>query len=175
MTHMRRGTAWLGVALMIGSAGCSSSAAAKPLASPSAGVHTFAGGCAGTTLTDGMPPVWAQGGWTQTAAPWPVPWAPASGGDAVAYVFANALVAGASPRVNGTNNKILWVARGYPAGFLVQGHPLGGGAPTMQFPGGPSIVDVPAPGCWTFEVHSGTPDRAGGIFNFQVLPAGSQP
>lgn len=132
----------------------------------------MAGGCAGTVLTDAVPPSWAQGGWSHTAGtPWPVPWALSSPGDAVAFVFAIQLVAGPSPRANGTANKVLWVARDPAGAYTVEARPLGQSQPLVTIQGGPSIVDLPSPGCWTFTIHS----RTTSTINLQVLPAGSLP
>jgi hypothetical protein len=166
-----------GLALVILLAGgCTSSSAAPVHSSPSVPVHIFAGGCSGTVLTDALPPVWAQGGWTQPHAPWGVPWALGTGGDAVAYLFATQLVAGTSPRVNGSNNKILWVAKGDPPNFVVEAHPLGVDRPVVTVAGGPSIVDLPSAGCWTFRLLWGLPGNAAdSIINLEVLPPGSAP
>jgi hypothetical protein len=152
-----------------------SSAQAHP--SPAAAVHSFAGGCAGTVLTDALPPVWAQGGWSQPAAPWPVPWAFGTGKDAVAYVFATQLVAGASPRVNGTNNKILWESKDLPSGggVAIDAHPMGQTQPVVTIAGGPSIVDLPTAGCWTFALSWSSNGRHTSTINLEVLPAGTVP
>jgi hypothetical protein len=137
--------------------------------------HIFAGGCAGTVLTDAEPPAWAQGGWNVIKGqPWGVPWTLGSGGNAVAFVFANELVAGSSPRVDGTNNKVLWVAKGSPTNFVVQGIPPGGTQAVVTVNGGPSIVDAPSPGCWTFRLSWG-PSRGASTVNLEVLPNGSRP
>jgi hypothetical protein len=116
--------------LVLLSGGCTSSSTAQVQSSPSVPVHSWAGGCAGTVLTDALPPTWAQGGWNQPQAPWGVPWALGTGGDAVAYLFATQLVAGSSPRVDGTNNKVLWVAQGWAAQFR------GRSSPTRDGPAG---------------------------------------
>jgi len=143
--------------------------------SPSPTIHPLAGGCAGTVLTDAEPPNWSQGGWSNTKAPWPVPWALGTPGDAVAYVFAIRLVAGSSPRVNGTNNKVLWVIKD-PSNFAVEGRPLGRSEPTVTVAGGPSIVDVPTAGCWTFRLlweFKGAQHSS--VINLDALPAGTPP
>jgi hypothetical protein len=62
-----------------------------------------------------------------------------------------------SPPLQGRNNKILWVSRIPLTGDrLVIRATLAGGTrtATMFVPGGPgpSIIDVPAPGCWTFHL-----------------------
>jgi hypothetical protein len=102
--RVMRATLSVLVGLIIAS-GCSSDSAAQVHPTPSIAVHTFAGGCAGTTLTNALPPLWAQGGWSQPHAPWEVPWALGTGGNAVAYLFATELVAGPSPRVDGTKTR----------------------------------------------------------------------
>src|SRR5205823_1602155 len=153
-----------------------SSSAAHAHASSSVPVHSFAGGCAGTVLTDALPPTWAQAGWSQPQAPWGVPWALGTGGDAVAYVFATQLVAGGSPRVDGTNNKVLWVAKSGPPNFVVEAHPLDAAQPVVTIAGGPSIVDLPTPGCWTFHLTWGLSGQTGSsTINLDVLPMGSAP
>jgi hypothetical protein len=137
--------------------------------------HTYAGGCGGTVLTDAQPPVWAQGGWNVVKGqPWGVPWALGSGGQAVAFVFARQLVAGNSPRVDGTNNKVLWVANGNSSNFVVVGIPPGGTQPAVRLNGGPSIVDAPAAGCWTFRLTWGAAEATSTI-HLEVLPAGTTP
>lgn len=141
-------------------------------------MHSFAGGCAGTLLTDAVPPMWAQDGWSVAkGTPWPVPWAFGTGDDAVAFVFANELVAGPSPRVNGSQNKILWLARDSPtgSGVQVEGRPLGQSQPVVTIAGGPSITDVPTPGCWTFRLSWGSSGQNSSTINLAVLPHGTLP
>ncbi len=146
--------------------------------SPKTAVHTFAGGCAGTVLTDAQPPQWAQGGWTRTNGPWPVPWAFGTHGDAIAYLFATKLVAGGSPRADGSNNKVLWEVKDSPSGanVVVEGRPLGEYQPLVTIAGGPSITDVPTAGCWTFRLIWASSGHAhSSIINLEVLPAGTLP
>jgi hypothetical protein len=64
-----------------------------------------------------------------------------------------------APPLQDRNNKILWVSRiplAVPSGPLVITATLAGGArtATVSVPGGPgpSIIDLPAPGCWTFHL-----------------------
>lgn len=153
-----------------------SSSHPRPQTSGGLPAYALAGGCAGTVLTDGLPPTWAQGGWSAPAVPWPVPWTLGTGGEAVAYVFAIQLVAGSSPRVDGTNNKVLWVAKGAPPNFSVDAHPLGLDHPVIKIAGGPSIVDLPTAGCWTFDLTWGPSGHtASSAINLDVLPAGSVP
>jgi hypothetical protein len=165
--------------LLILLAGCTSAQPTSQVkASPTAPAHTFAGGCAGTVLTDAEPPAWAQGGWTHTrGTPWAVPWAFGTRGDTVAYVWAKELVAGASPRADGTTNKILWESRDNPSGegLTVEGRPLGQTQPVVRVAGGPSIVDVPTAGCWTFQLSWSANGRHTSTINLEVLPAGARP
>lgn len=170
----------LAVAIVLLASGCTSSptptAHAQP--SPTATVHTYAGGCAGTMVTDAIPPVWAQGGWTNPGGqPWWVPWAFGTSKTTVAYLFATQLVAGTSPRVDGSNNKVLWEAKDHPSGggVTVVGHPLGQSQPIVTIAGGPSITDVPTAGCWTFVLTWGPNAQQNSTINLQVLPAGTNP
>jgi len=166
-------------AVLVLLAGCTSSQpTSQAKASPTAAVHTFVGGCAGTVLTDAVPPTWAQDGWTHTkGTPWGVPWALGTQSSTVAYVFATQLVAGTSPRVNGTSNKILWESRDNPSGaaVTVEGRPLGQSQPVVTIAGGPSIVDVPTAGCWTFRLSWSASGQHSSTINLEVLPAGKLP
>ena len=180
---MNRSTNWRAAGLvaliLILAAGCMSSPTqAQVSPGPRATVHTFNGGCAGTVLTDAEPPPWAQGGWSHAkGSPWPVPWAFGSENTTVAYVFGIQLVAGASPRVDGSQNKVLWEAKDSSSGanLLVEGHPLGASLPVVTIAGGPSITDVPTPGCWTFRVSWSSNGRHTSTINLEVLPTGSTP
>ena len=89
-------------------------------------------------------------------------------------MFAGQLVAGPSPRSDGSNNKVLWVIR-EPAPFVVEGAPVDRTEPVITVPGGPSIVDVPSPGCWRFQLKLQSDHRLVGTFDFNVLPRGSTP
>jgi hypothetical protein len=129
-------------------------------------------------LTDAAPPVWAQVGWSVAkGSPWPVPWAFGTRNDTLAYLFATQLVAGVSPRVDGSQNKVLWEAKDSPSGanVLVEGRPLGKSDPVVTTAGGPSITDVPTPGCWTFRLSWGSNGEHTSTINFEVLPAGTVP
>jgi hypothetical protein len=179
--NRKRKSAGAGLAalLLILAGGCTTSPAAPAhlQPSPKATVHSFAGGCAGTVLTDAEPPIWAQHGWRAHGAPWPVPWAFGTHDGTVAYVFATQLVAGSSPRVDGSNNKVLWVAMDSPSGanVVVEGSPLGRSEPVVSIAGGPSIVDVPTAGCWTFRLSWSANGRHSSIINLQALSVGMLP
>jgi hypothetical protein len=167
-------------ALLILLAGCTSSQPTSHVAaSPTAVVHTFAGGCAGTVLTDAEPPIWAQGGWTHPkVTPWAVPWALGTQGNTVAYVW-NPLVAGVNTTVAVYSNKILWESKDYPGGssnMMVEGRPLGQTQPVVTIAnGGPSIVDVPTAGCWTFRLTWNANGQHSSTINLEYLPAGKLP
>ena len=166
-TNTTRGSVGVAALVLIVFIACTTSPAAPAhvQTSPKATVHTLAGGCAGTTLTDAEPPVWAQSGWSVAkGAPWPVPWASGTNGDAVAYVFATQLVAGSSPRVEDSS-----------AAANVSGHPLGKSQPVVTIAGGPSITDVPTAECWTFLVTWGSSGQHSSTINLEVLPAGTLP
>jgi hypothetical protein len=175
------GQARLTALILILAAGCTNSPATQAQVQPSlkAAVHSFNGGCAGTVLTDAEPPLWAQGGWTHTngTTPWPVPWAFGTEHTTVAYLFATQLVAGTSPRVDGSQNKVLWEAKDSASGgnVVVEGHRLGESLPVVTIPGGPSITDVPTAGCWTFRLSWNSNGLRNSTINLEVLPAGSRP
>ena len=146
---------------------------------PSPPARIIAGGCAGTVATDSEPPAWAQSGWThQNVTPWPVPWVLGTFGNAVAYLFATELVAGGGARVDGSSNKVLWVVKDSPtAAIAVVARPFGLADPVVviKVAGGPSIVEVPSPGCWTFKLSWSASGDHSSTINLEVLPTGTLP
>ncbi len=104
-----------------------------------------------------------------------VPWAIGSPSDAIAFLWAGQLVAGPSPRRDGTNNKILWVAKNAEWGFAVKATPLGQTEPILTVEGGPSIVDAPSPGCWAFRLTRNSDGKLISTINLQVLPQDTLP
>jgi hypothetical protein len=167
---------------------CASPQTARVKASPSVPIHTFAGGCAGTVLTDAEPPVWAQAGWTHPqGTPWQVPWAFGTQNNTVAFLFSTVLVAGSGPRADGTYNKVTWVAKdppsgvatGYPYGtnnVVVEARPLGESQPVLSSVAGANVLDFPKPGCWTFRLSwSALGQQRASTINLEVLPAGALP
>ena len=160
--------------------GCASPQTAQVKASPSVPSHTLAGGCAGTVLTDAEPPVWAQAGFRAEGAPWPVPWAFGTQNTTVAFLFSRVLVAGSGPRVDGTNNKVHWVAKAdYPTGYInvaIEARPLGESQPILTFTNAGGVADFPKPGCWTFRLSWSAPSQQqASTINLEVLPAGTRP
>lgn len=102
-------------------------------------------------LQDGPPPVWARSGFTGTVYP---PHATSRSGDVVAIVWGQL----AAPPAADHNNKILWVARGDGGSFemTVTAHLEGTDrVVTQSIPVGPSIVDMPAAGCWRMDLQIG--------------------
>jgi hypothetical protein len=160
--------------------GCASLQTAQVKASPSVPIHTFAGGCAGTVLTDAEPPVWAQAGFRAAGAPWPVPWAFGTQNTTVALLFSRVLVAGSGPRVDGTNNKVHWVAKAdYSTGSInvaIEARPLGESQSILTFTNAGGVADFPKPGCWTFRLSwSAHSQQQVSTINFEVLPVGTRP
>jgi hypothetical protein len=159
--------------------GCASSQPTQVSASPGVPIRTFAGGCAGTVLTDAEPPVWAQTGFGKLR-PWPVPWAFGTQDTTVAFLFSTVLVAGSGPRVDGSYNKVGWVAKGdYASGdtnIAIEVRPLGESQPVLTNTGNASVADLPKPGCWTFRLSwSAHGQQQVSTINLEVLPAGARP
>jgi len=166
--------------LLVG--GCTLSQATQIRGSPKVPTRTFAGGCAGTVLTDAEPPVWAQAGWSHAkATPWPVPWAFGTPDTSVAFLFSTVLVAGSGPRIDGSYNKVVWVVEDHPTGYTsptIEAHPLGQSQPIVAGTGNAtaSVVDLPKPGCWTFRLSwSLNGQQKVSTMNLDVLPAGTMP
>ena len=101
-------------------------------------------------------PSWARAGFSDPEPQ--MPFATSSGGTMVAIVFADPLV---SPELPDRGNKILWVTSDNDSAgqaLHINGHREGGtGTMTETVDGGPgpSYVDVPAPGCWVFDLTWG--------------------
>jgi hypothetical protein len=128
------------------------------------GAKSVTGGCGSTALDRGARPAWtvASGG------PADLIQARGHDGQVAAFIFAYPLRAG---HPENPASKILWVVRQPRDGsdLLLSGHLLSRATPTVELrrtadsgPGEiyPSIVDVPASGCWTFTLkwhgHSDT-------------------
>jgi hypothetical protein len=129
------------------------SATSQPTGSggPRAGTSN---GCAGQPPVSPLP-VWARSGFSP--ANQAMPHVMGETGNIVAILWASR-DALHSPPLQGRNNKILWVSRIPLTGSdpLVIKATLAGGTrtATVSVPGGPgpSIIDLPAPGCWTFHL-----------------------
>ena len=122
-------------------------------------------GCDATRIRVGAAPHWAA-----TANPPHIPYALAARGRAAGFLFGNPLRAGDPAH---KANKILWIVASPRDGkpLRLSAHPVGATAPvvTSTWPANsepgeiyPSIINVPAPGCWHFTLswngHSDTVD-----------------
>lgn len=81
----------------------------------------------------------------------------------------------------GKGDKILWVTEEAPGDLHISARPYGQSNPVVAVQGQitnvdqmPSIVSVPAPGCWSFTVSWGLWGQARRMstINLEVLPAG---
>ncbi|MDQ6658552.1 MAG: hypothetical protein M3Z00_10045 [Actinomycetota bacterium] len=108
-----------------------------------------------SALLTSTPPQWAQAGFS---GPGFAPFAFSASGNLIAYVFVPPLV---SPPAADHHNKILWVTKSAPlnAGeFTIVGQLEGSNRTVTVDVGlspGPSIVDMPAPGCWHLSLKWG--------------------
>jgi hypothetical protein len=150
----------------VASSVASRSAGVGASAAPSAGrASHVGGGCGATPLRRGAAPSWAA-----TANPPRIPYALGAHREAAGFLFGHPLRAG--KQVNPAN-KILWIVASPRGGkpLRLTGHPLGAASPVVSSswpanssPGEiyPSIINVPAPGCWRFTLswngHSDTVD-----------------
>lgn len=122
---------------------------------PSAQANTAqANGCAGQPPVSPLP-VWARSGFSPAAQAMPHVMGAAGSIVAILWADRDALH---SPALQDRNNKILWVSKVPPtapnplvitATLANATHPV-----TVSVPGGPgpSIINLPAPGCWTFHL-----------------------
>jgi hypothetical protein len=159
---MGRRMALLVIAMLAG-AGCSVGHAVRPAGPASAtGAPAATAGCA-TVFTLRPLPVWARAGFSPPTTP--MPYVMGAGGNIVAILWGNPDYLRAPPRAE-PRNKILWVSRlGVRPGasLLIRATLNGGGrSATRVVTGGPgpSLIDLPAAGCWTFNLSwSGHHDR----------------
>jgi hypothetical protein len=105
------------------------------------------------TVASAVLPDWARSGFSDPAPS--APYVLGEHGEIVAILFGDL----SEPARPDRSNKILWVARGTSGPFTISAT-LGGNdsAPvvtTLPDGPGPSIVDLPAPGCWTFDLAWG--------------------
>ncbi|MGH2892867.1 MAG: hypothetical protein ACRDPM_06310, partial [Solirubrobacteraceae bacterium] len=126
---------------------------------PSAPAHVQSPSACDSHVRLGVLPVWARSGFSASLPR--MPHVLGSSGDIVAILFAHPLL---SPPARDHNNKILWVSRvtaenagadlRIAAQRMVREHPVGSPvARTVVGGPGPSIIDLPAPGCWRFTLR----------------------
>ncbi len=134
--------------------------------SPSSDAQAITGGCGQTQIYKGGEPDWLTRAGDNNN-PKGLPYFITSPAIAAGFVFGYPLRSGAPTN---PDNKILWVVDRPRDGnsLVISGHPLSAADPTMQasFPDNsgpgaiyPSEVNVPAAGCWQFEIAWG-PNRA---------------
>ena len=165
-------------------AGCTSApvSTSTPTTAPSGStlLPTAYGGCGPTQVTDGTspPPSWALQGFNG----WPgLHWAASASSNIVAILFAVELVA-KGVRPDGGSNKILWVTQTPATQLTIVAHPAGASTPmvNINFPTNeedqtPSYVNLPTPGCWSFQLSWGAVRTTSASLDLWVLPAGSVP
>ncbi|MDG4810317.1 hypothetical protein O7634_26490 [Micromonospora sp. WMMD1120] len=136
-------------------AGCTT--ANSDAATPSSGATASPAGCA-TRVETGALPDWADAGFHGDTRP---PHVFGAKGDIVAVLFAHPLRV---TRTDGSNNKILWVARATtassdpaaPATLVITATRDGTDTTvTREVAGGPgpSIIDLPEAGCWRLNLR----------------------
>ena len=151
---------WLAMLLAACSAApASPSPTGSPHANVPAGATVVAGGCGSTTIVKGKVPAWLDEAGAHNN-PDSLPYVLATPQQAAGFIFGYPLRSG---HPENPSNKILWVV-GWPrngSSLEITGHPLGAAAPIVTVdraadssPGEiyPSIVDVPQPGCWHFDL-----------------------
>lgn len=141
---------------------------AAPTGTPTA----VAGGCGGTQVFAGPGPDANLGLWDN-------PWAaaiPASAGIVAYFWYPPPGVLFATDS-SGDSPKVLWVSHAQAGELSVSAHPLGASTPVVRFTFGaatsptgnyPSLVALPSPGCWHFDLSIGTARAA---MDLLVAPA----
>jgi hypothetical protein len=120
---------------------------------PSAAAGAPGGDCR-ADLTPRRLPVWARTGFSPPTQR--VPYVLGDGGQIVAILWADHDPLSAPPRAD-RNNKILW-ASPYTGTLRIEAVRSGSDqrvVRTVQGGPGPSIIDLPAPGCWSFDLTWG--------------------
>ena len=146
-------------ALLLFSAACASGAAKPAAGPPSPPPPALAGSCSGTAITQGAEPGWADAAGAHNN-PKGLPVAVDGSQTVVGFLYGYPLRSG---HPSNPANKILWVVR-LPregADLTITAHPAGAASPMIAVvqaansgPGEiyPSVVDVPTPGCWVFDL-----------------------
>jgi hypothetical protein len=147
----------LAAASLAGSSAAEHSAAEHSAAEHSAAKHSAANTCRPAVIK-GVLPVWARTGFSD---PKPrMPYVLGRGGKILGILWTDTLN---SPPAKDHNNKILWVSHATPRpqsdlrisaqrmnGSTAVGHPV---ARSVYGSPGPSIIDLPAAGCWRFTLR----------------------
>ena len=116
------------------------------------GVHPQAAPTCPAAVPATVLPGWARAGFVEPETV--MPYMVGQRGEVVAILWP----ALAAPPRDGHTNKILWVAREHTTEPFTITARLGTTTvtTTMQQGPGPSTIDVPGPGCWTFDLRWGT-------------------
>jgi hypothetical protein len=139
---------------------CSPSSSGTPNASPtpSGAANVLPGGCGSTQILKGGSPQWVHKLAGTSTYVDTVPYVLAAPPTVAGFLYGYPLRAG---HPTDRNNKILWLVNlGPRAGALnITAHLIGATAPAVStgagfIPSGdaPSIIDMPEPGCWEFEL-----------------------
>jgi hypothetical protein len=150
VTAVRRRSSALAVAVLVGAALAASPGSGR-------GQRVAVSPCV-SRVQRGVLPVWARAGFS---SPRPTgPYVLSARGKLAALLWADPLL---SPRPRDHNNKILWVSRvttvpgsdlRISAQRMSGSTPIGAPVPRRVSGGpGPSIVNLPAPGCWRFTLR----------------------
>lgn len=147
-------------ALLVAACTSNSQPSARPQSPTAAQASTVQGGAAASNGCAGQPPVsplpvWARAGFSPPGQAMPHVLGKAGNIVAILWASRDALH---SPPLQDRNNKILWVSRiplVTPDPLVINATLAGSTrAATVSVPGGPgpSIIDLPAPGCWTLHL-----------------------
>ena len=108
-----------------------------------------------TDFTPRALPSWANAGFDPPTQP--MPFVLSDGGDIVAILWSDHDPLSAPPRADRTN-KILWVSQTFGAPLHIKATLTGSGhtaTRTVDGGPGPSIIDLPTPGCWSLDLTWG--------------------
>jgi len=140
---------------------------------------TAHGGCGNTEVHTGPIPAWANSGFSGSSTG--LPWAAGTPSTAIAMLFATELVA-RGQRPDGSSNKILWATETSTYQLRIVARPADGAGspvainePTTNGNQVPSIVDLPTPGCWTFQLTWGATQSSRSTLQLWVLPEHTLP
>jgi hypothetical protein len=124
-------------------------------------------------------PTWANVGFSGSGTG--LPWAAGTPSTAIAILFATELVA-LGQRPDGSSNKILWATETSTYQLRIVAHradgtgsPVAINEPTTNGNQVPSIVDLPAAGCWTFHLTWGAAGSSSSTLQLWVLPPHTLP
>ena len=133
----------------------STHAGSSAVPAPSASSTATAGAACRSDYTLATLPTWARAGFTPPTQP--MPYVISDRGDIVAILWAEHDPLQVPPAAD-RNNKILWVARVGSGDLLIRATLMSSEETvTRSVAGGPgpSIIELPSPGCWSFDLTWG--------------------